>query len=267
MKVVLADIDESALAQAKQELLAAGGTVLAVKTDVTQIEEVQALAQATLNTFGGVHLLCNNAGLSPYKRSWQMTIADWEWVIGVNLWGVIYGINVFLPIMLEQNEQAHIVNTSSEAGIIGGRRNMAGYYATKSAVIALSESVYHELAETTDQVHVSVFIPGLVRSHAWDPDRYRPAWLQNDEEKSATHDVATDYEDFQRKSRALFESEYAMETGQAVDILFSGIQADKLYIRTHPGTKEDIVRARIEDLLAGDNPIDRIPAFRDKLMK
>lgn len=261
MKVVLADIDETALAAAEQELRAAGGAVLAVKTDVTRIEAVQALAHAALERFGKVHLLCNNAGLSTYKRSWQMTLADWEWVIGVNLWGVIYGINVFLPLMLEQDEDAHIVNTSSEAGIIGGRRNMAGYYTSKAAVIALSESLYHELAETTHRVHISVLIPGLVRSNAWDPNRYRPAWLQG------AHDSDEAYEEFKRKSRRLFESDQAMDTGDAVDMLFAGIRDDKLYIRTHPGTKDDIVRARIDDLLAGRNPVDRIPAYRDKVMK
>ncbi|MBN1287780.1 MAG: SDR family NAD(P)-dependent oxidoreductase [Anaerolineae bacterium] len=261
MKVVLADIDQAALVAAERELRAAGGAVLAVKADVTQIEDVRALAQTALDTFGKVHLLCNNAGLSTYKRSWQMTLADWEWVIGVNLWGVIYGINVFLPVMLEQGEDAHIVNTSSEAGIIGGRRNMAGYYATKSAVIALSESLYHELSETTPRIHVSVLIPGLVRSNAWDPNRYRPARLQDE------NNVTQDYEEFKRKSRRLFESDQAMDTGQAVDVLFKGIREDKLYIRTHPGTKDDIVRARIDDLLGGDNPVDRIPAYRDKVMK
>ncbi|MBN1318194.1 MAG: SDR family NAD(P)-dependent oxidoreductase [Anaerolineales bacterium] len=267
MKVVLADIDETALENAERKLLDAGGTILAVRTDVTRIEDVQSLAQLTLDTFGGIHLLCNNAGLSTYKRSWHMTLADWQWVIGVNLWGVIHGIHVFLPVMLEQNQEAHIVNTASEAGIIGGRRNMAGYYATKSAVIALSESLYHELAEVTDGIHVSVFIPGLVRSSAWDPDRYRPMWLQNTKENNELPEETQDYETFKQRSRQLFESDLAMDAEQAVDILFQGIRENKLYLRTHHGTKEEIIRARIDDLLQGINPVDRIPAFREKLMK
>ena len=194
-----------------------------------------------------------------------MTLADWNWVIGVNLWGVIYGIHVFLPIMLEQNEDAHIVNTSSEAGIVGGRRNMAGYYATKSSVIALSESLYHELAETSLRIHVSVLIPGLVRSNAWDPERYRPGWLQNEQENLG-HTVPPDYyEEFSRRARLLFESEYAMDTEQAVDILFKGLQKDRFYIRTHLGTKDDIARARVDDLLKGNNPVDRLPALREKM--
>lgn len=264
MKVVLADIDEQSLAGAEEELRGAGGEVLAVRTDVTQVKEVKALAQAALDSFGGVHLLCNNAGLSTYKRSWNMSLADWQWVIGVNLWGVIYGIHVFLPVMLEQGKDAHIVNTASEAGIIGGRRNMAGYYATKSAVVSLSETLYHELAEESDKIHVSVFIPGLVRSNAWDPDRYRPMWLQNNQGNIGGQQEK-DYETFKQRSRSLFDSKYAMDVDAAVDILFQGIKENKFYVRTHPGTKEDIIRARIEDMLKGSNPIDRIPAFREKL--
>lgn len=266
MNVVLADIDEAALDKTEQELRQAGGTVLAVKADVAQAEAVQALAEETRRAFGKIHLLCNNAGLSPYKRSWQMTLTDWNWVMGVNLWGVIYGIHAFLPVMLEQGEEAHVVNTASEAGIIGGRRNMAGYYATKAAVIALSESLYHELAETTSLIHVSVFIPGMVRANAWDPERYRPERLRNTENEGPGV-LSQQYEAFKRKSRLLFESEHAMDANQAADILFKGICADKFYIRTHPGAKDDLVRARIDDLLQGNNPIDRIPAYREKMIK
>ena len=262
MNVILADIDEQRLSEAQAELQGAGGSVLAMKTDVSRHEDIEALAQAALSTFGKVHMVFNNAGLSTYKRSWKMTLADWNWVVGVNLWGVVYGIQVFLPILLEQDEEAYIVNTASEAGIIGGRRNMAGYYLTKSGVIALSESLYHELAETTSKIKTSVFIPGLVRANSWNPERYRPARLQNDEEDLET--IAR-YEKFMRGGQMLFESESAMDSSQAADILFQGIREEKFYIRTHPGTKDELILAHTEDILAGRNPVDRIPAYRDKL--
>jgi short-subunit dehydrogenase len=264
MKVVLADIHEPSLADTEKELKSAGGTVLAVKTDVTKLDDIQALARITMDTYGGVHLLCNNAGLTTYKRFWHTSISDWEWVIGVNLWGVIYGMNVFLPIMLEQDEDAHIVNTASQAGIIGGRRNMGGYYSTKAAVIALSESVFHELAEATPKIHISVFIPGLVRSMGWDPERYRPAMFQEDDANQDTDNMVYSYEKFKRIGESLFNSKYAMDTEEAARILFADIRENKFYIQTH-SDKDDMVRARIDDLLKGKNPVDRMPAHREKI--
>lgn len=265
MKVVLADIHEASLTEAKEELQSAGGTVLAVRTDVTKLEDIKALAQTTLDTFGGVHLLCNNAGLTTYKRFWNTSIVDWEWVIGVNLWGVIYGMKVFIPIMMEQGEDTHIVNTSSEAGIIGGRRNMAGYYATKSAVIALSESVFHEFAETASDLHISVFVPGLVRSRGWDPERYRPDQFQEDDDNQDRDSMVYSYEKFKQIGETMFSSKHAMDAKEAANILFKGIRANQFYILTHPGGKDEIVRARIEDILKGNNPVDRMPALREKM--
>jgi NAD(P)-dependent dehydrogenase (short-subunit alcohol dehydrogenase family) len=265
MKVVLADIHEPSLAEVEEDLKSAGGTVLALNTDVAKIEDMRALARTALDTYGSVHLLCNNAGLTTYKRTWHMSIADWEWVIGVNLWGVIHGLNVFLPIMLKQDEDAHIVNTSSEAGIIGGRRNMAGYYATKSAIIALSETVFHELAETTSRIHISVLIPGMVRSMGWDPERYRPAQFEETDQEQETDSKVISYEDFKRRGKYIFNSKHAMDPARAAQILFQGIRENKFYIRTHPKDKVDLIRARVEDLLAGNNPVDRMPSEREKM--
>ena len=122
MKVVLADIDKITLAQAEEEMKATGADVLAISTDVSKASDVEALAQRTLDTFGAIHLLCNNAGVI-HDRSqgwsiWEHTVDDWTWIMGVNLWGVIHGIRAFLPIMLEQDTECHIVNTASIAGLI-----------------------------------------------------------------------------------------------------------------------------------------------------
>jgi NAD(P)-dependent dehydrogenase (short-subunit alcohol dehydrogenase family) len=112
MKVVLADVEGPALAKAEQELRAQGTATLAVPTDVAKAEQVEALAKRTVDAFGGVHVLCNNAGVFAAGYSWERSIADWDWVLGVNLWGVIHGIRVFVPIMLRQNVEAHVVNTA-----------------------------------------------------------------------------------------------------------------------------------------------------------
>ncbi|WP_324189336.1 SDR family NAD(P)-dependent oxidoreductase [Nocardia otitidiscaviarum] len=143
--MVLSDVEEDALAATTAELRAAGGDVHGIVTDVSNPDKVAALAAATLERYGAVHILCNNAGVAGGGvPSWASTLDDWAWVLGVNLMGVVHGHRSFLPIMIEQDEEAHIVNTASVAGVAGGS---SVYGATKSAVIALSETVHMELAD------------------------------------------------------------------------------------------------------------------------
>src|SRR5271165_2063669 len=146
MKVVLADIEEASLRQAETELKASSGNVLGVRTDVSKRSEVEALARQALDAFGQVHLLFNNAGVAAGGAPWEATWNDWEWVINVNLWGVIHGVKVFTPIMLEQKTECHIVNTSSNAGLVVGGFS-APYSVTKHAVVALSESLFLTLGQ------------------------------------------------------------------------------------------------------------------------
>jgi NAD(P)-dependent dehydrogenase (short-subunit alcohol dehydrogenase family) len=116
MRLVLADVEVDALAAAEREIRAMGATAIAVSTDVSRMEEVEALAAKTLNAFGGVHILCNNAGVdAPPGPIWERSLEDWQWLIGVNLWGVVHGIRAFVPVMLKQREEAHVVNTASVA--------------------------------------------------------------------------------------------------------------------------------------------------------
>src|SRR2546423_9022177 len=143
MKVVLADVEEKVLNQASAELKALSGDVLAVRTDVSKAGDVEALAQQAFDTYGAVHLLFNNAGVGGGSTLWESTLADWEWVLGVNLWGVIHGIRTFVPRMLEQHTEGHIINTASVAGLISSPGGI--YNVTKHGVIALSETLYHEL--------------------------------------------------------------------------------------------------------------------------
>lgn len=139
MKVVLADIEEAALAHTQKKILAAGATVMAVKTDVSKLTDVETLARKTLDAFGAVHLVCNNAGVFPMpKPLWETTLEDWQWCLGVNLWGVIHGIRTFVPLMLKQNTECHMINTASVAGLLS-LPYISIYHATKHAVVSITE--------------------------------------------------------------------------------------------------------------------------------
>src|SRR5207249_2930193 len=144
-RLVLADIEEPALAKTRSSLLEQGAEVLAIPTDVSKASDVDALAQKTLSEFGSVDLLFNNAGVGGGSLLWESTREDWNWVLGVNLWGVIHGIRSFVPIMLNQGTDAHIINTASVAGLISPPE-MGPYNVSKHAVVTLSETLQHELA-------------------------------------------------------------------------------------------------------------------------
>ena len=245
MTVVLADIEEAALNQAETELKSAGGTVLAVGTDVSKRDDVERLAQRTLDAFGSIHLLFNNAGVAAGGAPWEATWNDWEWVIGVNLWGVIHGVKAFTPLMLKQNTECHIVNTSSTAGVIVGSGS-ATYATTKHAVVALSENLYLALQQRNALVKVSVLCPGLVRTNIIDAERNRPAGLRN-EPVPLTPEV--------RAGLAAFKA--AMEAStppiQVGDAVFEGIRKEQFYILSHPEWIE-VVRLRTDKLLRMENP-------------
>jgi len=174
MKVVLADVEEDALVRTEKEMRAAGGTVLAVRTDVSKAHDVQALARKTLDAFGSVHLLCNNAGVAvATKAIWETSLEDWQWCLGVNLWGVIHGIRTFVPIMLRQDVEAHVVNTASIAGLLS-LPYIAIYNATKHAVVTITESLHHELSLLSSKVKASVLCPGFIRTSIMASYRNRP---------------------------------------------------------------------------------------------
>jgi NADP-dependent 3-hydroxy acid dehydrogenase YdfG len=146
MKVVLTDVEPGALAEVQANLQAGGGTVLVVRADVSQAKDVEALAQKTQEAFGAVHLLCNNAGVATNGTVWESSLTDWEWVLGGNLWGVIHGVRTFVPIMLAQDTECHVVNTASLSGLISFPRGSV-YAVSKHGVVTLSEALDHELAE------------------------------------------------------------------------------------------------------------------------
>ncbi len=248
MKVVLADIEEKALWQAEAEMREKGVEVLGVVTDVSKPEQVDRLAQETLNAFGGVHIVCNNAGVvggsGGFGRTWESTLKDWQWILGVNLWGVINGVRTFLPIMLERGDEGHIVNTSSFAGLMGG----GGIYGvTKQAVVALSESLFSELKVAGAKIGVSVLCPAWVKTSLADARRNRPTELANVNEPPPTPQS----EMTEQMIRGLLDS--GLPPSEIADQVVQAIREEKLYILTHPDM-DDILRTRFDNILARRNP-------------
>ena len=172
MNLVLADIEAAKLDVAAAGLGIDANRILARRTDVSREDEIVALADAAFARFGGVHLLCNNAGVGLTRVTWEHSTADWEWVLGVNLWSVIHGIHHFLPRMLEQADEGHIVNTSSVAGLLS-TPGMAAYNVSKHGVVTLSETLYGELLAARAKVGVSVLCPAWVPTGIHDSSRNR----------------------------------------------------------------------------------------------
>ena len=250
MKVVLADVEEKALIKAENELREAGATVLAVLTDVSKAEDVDALAQETIATFGAVHLLCNNAGVSgSNKPIWEYTLADWEWVMSVNLYGVIHGIRAFVPLMLAQDAGSHIVNTASVAGF--GSFHSAGIYkVTKHGVVTLSETLFHDLAQQKANIGVSVLCPGFVNTNIYDSARNRPVALQN--EPTAKSKNTRQSEAWKKIIAA------GIPPQQVADSVFQAVKNETFYILTHPDEAKGMAHIRMKDILEERKPTDTL---------
>jgi len=246
MKVVVADIEQAALDRAVAEMKAKGAEVAGKRTDVSRAEDVEALAKFAADTFGAVHVACNNAGVGMGGSAWQMTVKDWEWMLGVNLWGVIHGIRTFVPLMLAQGDEGHIVNTASGAGL-HTRPFLGMYAATKHAVVALSESMYHELRLTGSKVGVSVLCPAVVNTRIGESERNRPTGLQNEAAVGNPAQMAA----MEQAFRAALAAGLAPE--QVAQAVLDAIREERFYIVTHEETKGR-VRAKMEDILEGRNP-------------
>jgi NAD(P)-dependent dehydrogenase (short-subunit alcohol dehydrogenase family) len=244
---VLADVEEAALAQTAQELSAAGATLLAVRTDVSRSGDLETLAQQTLKAFGAIHLLVNNAGVGAGGTIWDSTLADWEWVMGVNLWGVIHGLRTFVPIMLAQNTEAHIVNTASIAGLLPYHPG-ASYQVTKHAVVALSEQLYYSLAIRQARIKVSVLCPGWVDTRIMDSERNRPSELQNE---PVDLPISPEQEAAVQSMRAAAQA--GLPPRQVADQVFDAIRKEQFYILTHP-EYNSAIQQRMENILQQRNP-------------
>jgi NAD(P)-dependent dehydrogenase (short-subunit alcohol dehydrogenase family) len=242
-KVVLADVENAALEDAAAELIRAGGQVIAVRTNVARAEEVENLVQQTIDTFGAVHVLCNNAGVYMRANTWEYSLADWQWVLGVDLWGVIHGIRSFVPRMLAQDTECHIVNTASVAGLVV-LPAMAAYTVAKHGVVALSETLRDDLQERAAKIGVSVLCPGGVQTQIANSERNRLPEFQrtaNDAPREAL--VA-------RELPAVVQSSLArnIDPTEVADHVVAAIREDRFYVLTHVEFR-DGVRQRLEGIM------------------
>jgi len=249
MQIALADVDEKSLADAEQAVRALGVRAFAMRVDVSKAAEVDGFAERTVGTLGAIHVVCNNAGVSPVGAAWENSLADWEWTLGVNLWGVIHGIRAFVPRLIAQNE-GHVVNTASVAGLISPP-GMAVYNVTKHAVVTLSETLQHDLQLHGAKVGVSVLCPAYVPTGIADSERNRPAALAN---PVGSQTAA------QRAAEAMVKKAVAsgkISAAQVADAVVDAIRRERFYILTHERIKPAI-RARLEDVLeerAPRNPL------------
>jgi NAD(P)-dependent dehydrogenase (short-subunit alcohol dehydrogenase family) len=251
MKLVLADIEQGALDATVAELEAAGASVIVRRTDVSKAEEVQALADVAISAFGRINLLFNNAGIATGGLVWECTQKDWDWVLGVNLHGVINGVRIFTPLMLaaaaaDPAYRGHIVNTASIAGLTTAP-TFGPYCVSKHAVIALSETLFHDLGLVSAQVKCSVLCPSFVATGINRSQRNRPTEAANDTQSHS-----------QLAAQALLDKGIAGATISAADvarITFDAIRDERFYILPHPQSLQS-TKPRFDDILALENPRD-----------
>jgi NAD(P)-dependent dehydrogenase (short-subunit alcohol dehydrogenase family) len=246
MKVVLADVEAEVLAKTACELGECGVEVLAVETDVTRPEEVDRLAAKTLEAFGAVHVVCNNAGVFAGGLSWSQPLADYQWVLGVNMWGVIHGVHTFVPIMLQQGDEGHVVNTASMAALTANPY-AAAYHMSKHAVLALSEVLYHELRGLGAKIGVSALCPEAVATHIDDAERNRPAAL-----RTATGSPPPDVELVNGAMRAAVAG--GVPTQVIADRVLCAIKEDRFYVLSDDEAWRRSCASRLEDIRLARNP-------------
>mgnify|MGYP000726775907 CR=1 FL=1 len=246
MRLAITDIDASALAATERALKAGGAQVVSLAADVSQLQDIRALAELTLSAWGAAHLICNNAGVATTGPVWEATGADWDWVLGVNLRGVIHGVQVFTPLLLAQNE-GHIVNTASVAGLISPP-GLGAYAVSKHAVVALSECLHHDLLQKKSAVRCSVVCPAYFPSGIADAERNRPARLQAEDGKSLQRQA-------QEAGLRRAVQSGRMSAEDIADMTLQAILEERFWVLTHPNIL-GAVRARMEDVLEGRNPTD-----------
>jgi NAD(P)-dependent dehydrogenase (short-subunit alcohol dehydrogenase family) len=243
MHVALADVDEAGLNETESAARAKGVRTMKQRVDVSRAQDVEAFRDRALAQLGGVHVVCNNAGVSPLGAVWENTPADWQWILGVNLWGVIHGVRAFTPHLTAQNE-GHIVNTASVAGLISPPGSGA-YNVTKHAVVALSESLHHDLRERGSAVGVSVLCPAYVPTRIIESERNRPPDLPASKKSKET--VAR--EAMLRKA----VTSGKVSADQVAQAVVAAVKENRFYILTHPRIK-GAIQARMEDILDGRAP-------------
>ena len=251
MRLVLVDVQQAALDRAAAELTAAGAQVAAFRLDVANAEQMQAMSRQVFERFGAPHLVFNNAGVGAGGLLWESSVQDWEWVLGVNLWGVIHGVRLFVPMMLQAAAQdpawqGHIVNTASMAGLLNAP-NMGVYNVSKHAVVSLSETLYQDLRLVTDQVGASVLCPYFVPTGIGQSRRNRPAGLKG-EKPTRSQLIGQAMTDKAVNAGKVTAAEVAQK-------VFDAIAADQFYIFSHPRALGN-VQHRMESIVQQANPSD-----------
>jgi NAD(P)-dependent dehydrogenase (short-subunit alcohol dehydrogenase family) len=250
-KVVVGDIEKVALDGAVAELTERGVDALGIGVDVTDPAQTDALGEAAIDAYGAVHVFCNNAGVGGGGLSWETPLSTWEWVLGVNLWGVVHGIRTFLPILLQQ-DAGHLVNTASVAGLVAAPF-MGAYTASKHAVVGISETIFHELALQNANVHVSVLCPGWVNTRIAESERNRPSHLA-DPARNADEEAQRGV--MQQMLQSMLDTGMAPDdvAAQVVD----AVRNDRFWILTHRDADGDIwmqaVNRRLDSVRDGTNP-------------
>jgi NAD(P)-dependent dehydrogenase (short-subunit alcohol dehydrogenase family) len=264
MNLVLVDVQQDALDKAAAEMRAAGAQVLACKVDVSKADAMQTLLDDTLARFGVPHLVFNNAGVGAGGLVWENTVADWEWVLGVNVWGVVHGVRLFTPHMLkaakaDASYQGHIVNTASMAGLLTAP-NMGIYNVSKHAVVSLTETLYQDLKLVTDQISASVLCPYFVPTGISQSHRNRPGDLNPASKPTKSQLIGQAMSDKAVSSGKVTAAEVAHN-------IFKAVAADQFYIYSHPQALGNVQR-RMEGIVRGTNPSDPFaerPDIGDKL--
>lgn len=254
MNLVLADIQADSLAETETMVTARGAEVLSMKTDVGDAASVEALRDACLERFGAPGLLFNNAGVAVGGLAWENSVSDWEWVLRVNLWGVIHGIRCFVPAMIQAGRPAHVVNTASVAGLLSPP-TMAVYNVSKHGVVTLSETLFHDLRMVGAPVGVSVLCPAFVPTGIADSGRNRPENLRSTQAPTASMRAAQASTEKAVRSGKISAADVAAMTYEA-------IEQDQFYIVTHERIM-DSVRLRVADVSERRNPTDPFSMRQD----
>jgi len=251
MNLVLVDVQREPLEAAAEEMRAAGVQVLAQRVDVSNRMQMEVLARSVQETFGAPHLVFNNAGVGAGGLVWENSVADWEWVLGVNVWGVIHGVRLFTPMMLEAARadpawRGHIINTASMAGLLTPP-NMGIYNVSKHAVVSLTETLYQDLSLVTDQIGASLLCPYFVPTGINHSERNRP------ENRPAMEQTAS-----QKIGQAMTDKAVSSGKVTAPEVaqkVFDAVAANQFYVFSHPQAL-GAVQSRMEDVVQGRNPSD-----------
>ncbi|MHB8680608.1 MAG: SDR family NAD(P)-dependent oxidoreductase [Acidimicrobiales bacterium] len=255
MKVVLADVVPERLEQTVAGLRAEDIEAIGVPTDVSELASVQALRDAALDRFGAVHVVCNNAGIGAGAEGalWEHEVRDWEWALAVNVWGVIHGIDVFVPVLLAQDDEGHVVNTSSGNGGIAPLPSTPQYAVTKAAVVTLTECLYAQLRSVTDKVSASVLFPGpnMLRTGLFESWRTRPERFAKERPRQTPYVTVEQLEEQMRAAGV--EPQYT-EPAEVAEQVVAALRSDTFWILPHSEHSDAMIQARAESLLKRSNP-------------